>query len=150
MADHLRNQIRDAIKSALTGLTTTGSRVYASRDHSMQAADLPGLRIFTGEEQISIQSLGVGRLRERKLLLVVEACVKANSAYDDTVDDICKEVEIKIDSAGTQTLGGLCKWIEPTGFQLDIDGDGDKTVAVGRMTFEVTYYTRQGAPDSSL
>lgn len=145
MADHLRNQIRDAVVTALTGLTTTTTHVYASREQDMQAANLPGLRIFTTEEAIVMLSMGIGRIRERTLTLLIEACVKATTSYDDTVDDICKEVEVALDASNT--LGGLCKWIEPKQFALELSGDGDKVVAVGRMTFEVRYYAAQGTPD---
>lgn len=147
MADHLRNQIRDAVADSgvLGNLTTTATRVYKNRTQDMQAGNLPGLRIFTQQEAVSLLSMGVGRIRERTLVLVVEACVKANSAYDDTVDDICKEVETALDN--NNTLGGLCKWIELTSFDLELDGEGDKAIAVGRMSFEVRYLTAQGSPD---
>lgn len=147
MADHLRNQIRDAVAASgvLGNLSTTGTRVYTSRVYDMQDANLPGLRIFTSEEAIAVQSLGMVRIRERTLTLIVEACVKANTAYDDTVDDIAKEVEIALDA--NNTLGTLCKWIEPKQFTLEIDGDGDKAIAVGKMVFEVRYYAAKGTPD---
>jgi len=150
MADHLRKQIRAAAATALTGLTTTTSHVFKNRDRDLQAADLPALRIWTLEEATSVQSMGVGRVREHTLQLIVEACVKANSAYDDTVDLICKEFEIALDNHTTQTLSGLCKYIKPAGFELEVEGEGDKTIAVGRMTFEVIYFTAQGAPDVPL
>ena len=145
MADHLRDQIRAAVVTALTGLTTTSTRVYSSRAQDMQPANLPGLRIYTTEESVEIESLGINRRRHRTLTLMVEACVKATSAPEDTIDDICKEVEIALDTANT--LGGLCKWIEPTQFELELDGEADKSIAVGRMTFEVHYYTAKGSPD---
>lgn len=145
MADHLRDQIRAAAAAALTGLATTGARVYVSRAQDMQAANLPGLRLYTTEESAEMLSLGIARIRQRTLTLIVEACVKAASGYDDTVDDIAKEVEIALDASNT--LGGLCKWIEPTQFTLELGGEGDKVVAVGRMTFEVRYYAAQGTPD---
>lgn len=150
MADLLRKQIRAAAVTALTGLATTGSNVFGNRDRDLQEAELPALRILTGDESIELSSIGVGRIRQHELQLVVEACVKDNTAYDDDVDAICKEVQIALDNPVTQTLGGLCKYIEPRGFELEIEGESDKTVAVGRMTFLVVYYTAQGAPDVPL
>ena len=148
MADHLRKQIRTAAVAALTGLGTTGSRVYVSRAHPMQDANLPGLRIYTRSEEVEIASMGVGRVRERRLELVVEACVKANSAYDDTLDQIQKEVEIALDA--NQGLGGISKYVEPRSFEDAFEGEGEKVVAMKRMAFEVLYYTAQGAPDVAL
>lgn len=147
MSDHVRKQIRVAAVSALTGLTTTGSRIKTSPVNPLQDSDLPGLRVFTPGESTEIASLGSTRKRARTLMLVVEACVKATSGYADTVDQIAKEVEMALDA--NNTLGGLCAQIEPRSFSEDQDGAGDKPVAVGRMEFEVLYYTRKGAPDTA-
>ena len=86
MTVHVRQQIRDAAAVALTGLTTTGARVYASRVYPMQDANLPGLRIFTPSETSQSIEMGTSRLRERTLTLVIEACVKTNTGYADTAD----------------------------------------------------------------
>lgn len=150
MADHLRKQIRAAVKTALTGLTTTTTKVFASRVADLTDNDLPGLRIYTTEESVRVLSMGDGRIREHELTLVVEACVRSNSTPDDTADQICKEVEVALDATATQTLGGLCKWIEPKQFEQEIDGEGAKAVFVHRMTFTVYYVTAQGAPDVPL
>lgn len=150
MADHLRKRIRAAVVASgvLGNLTTTETRVYASRVADMQSANLPGLRIYTPEEQIEPVSMGEGRIRHHSLTLIVEACVKSNTTPDDTVDQICKEVQMALDA--NQTLGGLCKWIELRSFEQQLDGESDKTICMGRMTFEVFYVTAQSAPDTPL
>jgi hypothetical protein len=112
--------------------------------------NVPGLRIYTTEESISVLSMGAGRIREHQLTLVVEACVRTNTTPDDTADQICKEVEVALDTTANQTLGGLCKWIEPKQFEQEMDGEGSKAVFIHRMTFEVYYVTAQGAPDVAL
>lgn len=145
MADHVRKQIRAAAVAELTGLATTGARVYASRVYAMQDTDLPGLRIYTPSEEVQISSMGVGRRRERTLSLVVEACVKAVSGYDDSIDQIQKEVEVALDA--DQGLGGLCHYVELRTVEDVFEGESEKPVAVKRMTFEVLYYTALGAPD---
>lgn len=38
---HLREQIRDRVVTDLTGLTTTGSRVFRSRIYPLENNDLP-------------------------------------------------------------------------------------------------------------
>lgn len=147
MTDHVRKQIRDAAVTALTGLTTTTTNVKNSPVHPLQEADLPALRIFTPQESVQLLTMGSNRKRERLCTLVVEACVKVATGYANTIDTIAKEVEIALDA--TSTLGGLCTYVEPRGFEEDQDGRGDKPVAVGRMTFEVLYYTRKGAPETA-
>lgn len=145
MTDHVRKQIRAAAVTALTGLTTTGTRVKDSPVHPLQETELPGLRVFTPAESSQVLSMGSTRTRERLVTLMVEACVKSVTGYANSVDLIAKEVEIALDA--NNTLGGLCTYVEPRGFEEDQDGDGDKPVAVGRMKFEVLYRTRKGAPD---
>lgn len=138
---HVRKQIRDAAITLLTGLTTTGARVKNSPALPMQDTDLPGLRVFTQSEQS--QTL-IQKTRERRLMLVVEACVKATTGYADTVDLIAKEVETALD--GDSRLGGRCVSVTPIAFEEDQDASGEQTVAIGRMRFEVLYHTEKGAP----
>ena len=52
---HVRTSIRTAIASRLTGLTTTGSRVYPSRIQPLADANLPCLRVYLDEEEIAKQ-----------------------------------------------------------------------------------------------
>ena len=47
---HAHTQIRDAAVLALTGLTSTGSRVYPNRIFTLADANLPGLRVFLNDE----------------------------------------------------------------------------------------------------
>ena len=146
MADHVRKQIRAAAVTALTGLATTGARVFASRVYPLQDTDLPGLRISNPDETIEPASMGgANRYLERTLILEVQACVKQVSGYEDLVDQICKEVEVAL--ANDNTLGPLAKWIVPRGIQTELVGEGEIPVAVATMRFEVLYYTALNAPD---
>lgn len=148
MADHLRKQIRVAAAALLNGLATTGANVFTSRVYAMQDAELPALRVSTRDEVINISEKGMSRHRERYLDLVVEACVKVNAGYDDTVDQIQKEVEVALDA--DNGLSGLCKYVELKTVEDAFEGEGEKIVGLKRMTFEVLYYTAQGAPDVAL
>lgn len=145
MANHVRRQIRDAALAALTGLTTTSTRVYDSRVYDMQDANLPGLRIFTNNEDVGIASLGVSRLLHRDLELVVEACVKENDTFDDTLDLIIKEVE-------TALAGGLtgAKYVQLKRIEIEMSGEGEKPVGRARMTFDAPYITANGVPDTAF
>lgn len=148
MANHMRRQIREAAATALTGLTTTGSRVFTSRARLVQAADLPCLRIWCDDENISTETIHVARVRERVLQLVVEGCCSANADMDDTLDQIAKEVEIALD--GNQTLGVGVKAIEPKEIKSEFLAQGETVIAVVTMRFEATYYAAKGAPDVAL
>ena len=93
MANHIRQQIRERVRTTLTGLTTTGSNVYQSRVYNLEDSKLPAIIIYTKSEDSELLEMGSSRTMQRNLSLVVEAYVKANSNYDDTIDTIAKEVE---------------------------------------------------------
>lgn len=148
MADHLRKQIREAAAAQLTGLATTGTRVFQSRTRAVQASDLPCLRVFCDDEKVVTKTMGPDRDRARYLDLVVEGVCAANVDYDDTADQICKEVENALDA--NNSLGGLVKFIEPSEINTEFAGEGETQLAAIRMKFQVLYYTRMRAPDVPL
>lgn len=144
MADSVDQQILDAVVVALTGLTTTDDRVFPDRTHELQEVNLPGLRLYTNEEEITTASLGIGRRRQHRMVLLVEACSKKSSGMDRELKTMRKEVVTALDA--NQGAGGA-KFIEPRRIEIDMTGEAEKEVGIARMTFEVLYYTAQGAPD---
>ena len=136
---HLRNQIRDAVVSRLTGLSTTGSNVFRSRIYPLENNKLPGLCIFTKSESTTFDTLTRPRSISRVLEIGVEAYVKAISNYDNTLDTIAVEVEEAI--ASDVTFSNLAKDTQVTSFDADFSGDGEQPVAIGRFTIEVNYRT---------
>jgi len=125
---HVRKQIRDAIVTATTGLTTTGSNVFRSRIYPLEQTKLPGLCIFTRSETVEFDTLTM-------------AYVSATTNYDNTLDQIAVEVEEAL--AADVTLGGLSKDLQVTAFEADFSGDGEQPVAIGRFTVTVQYRTSE-------
>lgn len=136
---HVRKTIRDNVTTTLTGLTTTGSRVYQTRLFPLATAKLPGLCIYTSSENTEYATIGRPRTQIRQLEVVVEAYVKGASNLDDTIDTISVEVEEAI--AADPSRGGGAKDTQITGFDVEYDGDGDQSVGVARFTISVTYVT---------
>lgn len=145
MADHLHKQIRAALVTKLTGLTTTGARVYANRLQPMQDANLPGLRIFADEERAELLTATDDYILRRELTVFVEACSKKVSGLDDELDLISKEVEIAL-AAGI-TVAGRDLEVFYTGMSFD-DEQLDKPVGVKRMSFTVSFQAAAGTPDA--
>lgn len=134
---HVRQQIRDAVASAVNGLTTTGSRVYTSRFYPMQAAELPGLIVYTRNETSVIDSMTRPRGSMRDLSVGVDAYVKANDGADDTADTICAEVEAAL--SADVTLGGLAKDMFLSSVSIDLNADGEKPAVIVSMTWTAQY-----------
>jgi hypothetical protein len=136
---HVRKQIRDAVITTLTGLSTTGSNVFRSRIYPLESNKLPGLCVFSKSEATTFDTLTISRSINRVLEIGVEAYVKATSDYDNTLDTIAVEVEEAI--ASDVTLGSLAKDTQVTSFEADFSGEGEQPVAIGRFTVEVIYRT---------
>jgi hypothetical protein len=142
---HVRQSIRSNIETTLTGLTTTGSRVYASRVYPIQSAGMPGLCIYTSSETIEAQTIKPPRGLIRSLEVSVEAYVE-NASADDTLDTICAEVEAAMTT--DLTRGGYAKDTRLVSFEAEFAGDGERPVVVGRMQYEILYSTSEADAES--
>jgi hypothetical protein len=133
---HDRETIRKAFVTALTGLTTTGARVYRTRVYPMDAAKLPGLIVYTTEEENEPPTMGTSA-QERELTVVVEGYAKTSpTLIDDTLDDIADEVETAI--GADRTLSGSCQtcWLSETSIEYV---SGDQPAGVVKMQFTTFY-----------
>ncbi len=148
MANHLRRQIREAVATAVTGLTTTGSRVFQSRVYPLELTDLPALLIATLSETSEPVTIHGPRELMRVLSVQVSGITKATADLDDALDGICKEVEIAL--ASDITLGGKCKSVTLTTTSMELTGGSDTPVGRATMVFKVDYYAMENAPDVAL
>ena len=145
---HVRQQIREYFETQLTGLTTTGANVYASRVYQLSGAKLPALLIYTQSESVSEVSFSQRKVQERMLEVVVEGYVRAVSNFDDTIDLIAKEVEVAV--LDSTDLGGLAINTELSSVDSDYSGEAEQPVATIRMTFDVQYRTETGQPETAI
>ena len=127
---HVRKSIRDNIETTLTGLTTTGANVFASRVYPIQSGKMPGLCIYTSSETIEAQTIKPPRGLIRSLEVSVEAYVEGASP-DDTLDNIAAQVEAAM--ATDRTRGGNAKDTCPRTLEAESDGEGEKPIVVGRF-----------------
>jgi len=148
MADHVRTQIREEIGTTLTGLTTTGSRVYQSRVYPLESGGTPALLIYTKSEDSEPTVIGSNRLSERNLSVAVEIYVKATANFDDTIDTAAKEIEAAI--AADPTLNGLAKDCYLQSTEIEFNAEGEKPLGVASLIFLTNYYVREQAPDVAV
>lgn len=139
---HVRKSIRDRMESILkTGVTSVSNRVYASRVYPLTGPDLPALAVYTASESSNLQTMGV-RTLARELSLNVDAYVRVNDTFDDTIDALCVEIEETI--AADYTLNGLVKDTILTSTEIDFDGEAERPVGVARLTYTIRYVTTIG------
>jgi len=136
---HVRQQIRDRIATLVTGLTTTGASVYKMRRYALDDAKLPALCVYTMDESSNLITVGTRTLR-RVINVAVQAFIKGSStAVSDTLDTICVEVEEAI--AADFSLNGLAKSCILTSTEIDINVEGEQSVATASMVYSVEYIT---------
>jgi hypothetical protein len=145
---HVRQQIREAVATLLTGLTTSGARVYQSRIYPIDDSKLPCLLINTDDEDVVPISVEVPSTQERHLTIRVRCVAKASANLDDTLDTMLAEVETVLGAAGV--LSTLTKSVEMAGIRVEMDGVLEKPVGVASMEYQIAYYTASNAPQTAL
>lgn len=143
---HVRTGIRNALVAVLTGLTTTGARVHASRMYPQADGSLPCLLVITNDERQIVE--GLSRVLERTLDVSVRAVVKASASLDATLDTIIAEVETAM--GAVTTLGGLIKELSLASIQISYDDMTDKPVGMADITYTISYFTLAGSPAVAL
>lgn len=144
---HVRQQIREAASTLLTGLTTTAARVYQSRIYTLRDTDLPCLLINTDDEQDVTLGLNEYAAQERSLQLSIRCVSKQVADLDDKLDTMLAEVETAL---GNQTLGGKAKTLQLESIAIEMSDELEKPVGIATAVFRITYYTATGTPGTSL
>jgi hypothetical protein len=146
---HVRQQIRDAVAAAVTGLPITGSRVYVSRVYPLGADHIPGLCVYTTKEELLSRGTRESGLERRKLSVIVEARVKPGSGTDpdDQLDDIVADVETALMS--NATLSGLTPWIQMESVEMEFDAL-ERPVGRAVMTWECVYIFDAADPETVI
>jgi hypothetical protein len=150
---HAVQQILDAYEALATNLTTTGANVFVDRpeEHALQEIDLPGLRLYDdGDDSVplSIETDASGDPNisyERTLHLVVEAVVKRVDGYGEEMRTIASEIETAYGLPAT--VGGKKLFAAYQGSDVQRSGEGDRTIVIRRMRFDVTFRTKSNEPD---
>lgn len=140
---HVRQQIREAIKLELTGLTATGNNVFVNRVDPIEKNLVPALTIRTGADEKAetlIMSKPALVLRQVDVFITAYA---VGERVDDALDDICTEVETAI--ASNPTLSGLVKNIEYMESD-DVYERSEMLKGVVEMGFQCIYAIQEDAP----
>jgi hypothetical protein len=145
---HVRQQIREAIGTACTSLTTTAARVFQARVYPLATADLPGLAIYTNSETSEEAEVGgAARLLMRTLEIKIDGYSRKTSGLDDELDTICSEVEVAImDDSTVQELVGNIYLSETS---ISFANEGDRPIGCASMTWNCVYFTEANDPQTS-
>ena len=155
MTDHVAKQVLDAVETACTGLTTTGTKVYRSRVHTMVETNLPALLIYARDDVMEEEMLGLQTDGKKGLhyLLTVSIDAIEKDASETTAENnlftIRKEVQTALEA--DLTLGGKCKdlWLAEATIE-DRTGSGGSPVLAMLMAWQFRYRVKQGVPQTVL
>lgn len=147
---HAITQIRSAVTAAVTGLATSGARVYETREYPLSDQHIPGLIVFTLTDKLNEQGDQRRRIQERELSVVVEAAAKkpAGSSLDQALEQMVLEVQRAI--AADRTLGGLVKMITCASVQFAVGDDIEKPVGKAGMTWTCRYLVAEDDPETII
>ena len=149
---HVRQQIRDAAVTLLTGLATSGANVFASRDalaYPLAESELPALLVDVLDERV-IQT-GFGGATSACVCecdLRVRMLVKSTTGYADTLDDMAVEVQSTLVDAGKVAGVSIARYAGTTGPAFD--GSADRPVALLSMTMVMVYVINANDPETAL
>lgn len=143
---HARDQIRDAVLAAVTGLTTTKKNAFASRVHPVNDTELPCVLVFTREETSEPITMAQPRTMQSTLTVMVEGYVKLTTGYDDKLDKISVEVTKAI--YNSTSLRAVVRDIFLSNTAITLVGDVEKPVAVVSMSFQAEYQTKENDPET--
>lgn len=147
---HMHKNIRDAIETAVTGLTTTGSNIFPQSVYPIAQGILPSLAIFALEEEIDLDAMGNTPIQMRTLEVAIEGLAQgAAKGPSDTLAQIAAEVEAAM--AADLTLGGLVTTLGLTEINY-FYGDEETAKPTGaiRLTYAVEYRTTTLDPTTSV
>jgi hypothetical protein len=152
MADHIRKQIRDAAKAALTGLTTTGTNVFSGRVSLLKPTEMPGLLVFLNGDDGQEDAYVDGPTEMFAGTLRIEAIAAANDDTIDVLDQIAVEVEAAL-FADTEFLALLMVTPSPPSTTIIIDepieGAARRLGSIA-INFPIQYRTRLGDPSTQV
>jgi hypothetical protein len=145
MASHVRQQMREAIVTALTGLDTTGTRVYASRVYPVQQSELPGLLVYVTGESVETLTIHANAHQQRSIEVSVEVVFGAIADLDDTLDQCAQEVEVAL--ASGVSVDSHTVQVTYTGIEIELEAGAQQPHGSARLNFTATLFTLATTPD---
>lgn len=140
---HARTQIRNAVKSLLSGISEFNGHVFSNRFSNLQISELPSANVFCLQESNApgdIHGLSI----ERTLQLGISIKHAVTDNIDAVLDELAELVEVALDSQ--PTLGGLVRGLQLTATQIQINEDNAEAVGEALLQYQIIYFTQADNP----
>jgi hypothetical protein len=137
---HQRQVIRHAIRDLLDGVTTAGTRVYATRVTPFRRNELPVISVYTLEESVTSESVNTfPRELTRELPVIIEGWVAPGDNPDDSMDALALEIETAM-HADPYLDGEVAESILDS-TAMEVLQKGDRLTGIVALTYQITYHT---------
>lgn len=153
MADHVQQQILEAVQTALVAAATAAStRVYLDRVDEIPQANLPAIDILgpddTGEESIQYLAMHFPPVQQRAYTFAISSIAALATGSARAARNLAKEVEAALLAAtGSITVGGKAIELVIADSAERKDGAGALPMFAVRQTWQAQYITTGGTPD---
>jgi hypothetical protein len=143
---HARQQIRDAVVTALTG--NVSATVVPTRAWIVQTDELPVVLVYTNSEADSLDDPGASfEALSRILELVTEIVVTGPTTNADQLDDLAAEVETLL--GANRELAGVLDMV-PESSEVVETTEGEQVISRLVLTFATQYRTAVGSPETII
>ena len=142
---HARQQIREAVATALTTDLAGTATVTEGRTWIQQQPELPHVSVYTVTEESDQDQTSFDALY-RELALVCEITVKGvdGNAASDALDVLAESIE---QSLGTRRQVIGIQDLYPESWDVTLTSDGDQVNGAASLTYSCQYRTVIGQPD---
>lgn len=143
---HVRQQIRDAIVAAVTGLTTSGTNVLTNVVYSIERLSLPALAVAEGGETRKAATMPAPRVMECVCDIDITAYAEDNTDCEAKLDTMAAEIEVAL----AMPIAGPWKTLTLTQTAPDLTGTAEKVRGRRVLRYQAEYRIRENAPDTPL
>lgn len=148
MADHVREQILDAVVTRLTGLVTTGANVYRGRVYPLTESNLPGILIYQGADDPNSLEQNLSFI-DSELNVYVEAVAQsASTQIDQILNQIDKEIFIALATDFRQGVNACFSTLIGAADEPRLEGEGAKPIGFLRRNYKFRYRTSRADPSA--
>jgi len=141
---HVRQQVVNAVVTALTGLSTTGAEVANRRTYPQGTT--PALNVYWSGDVPDYEQGKLGSVPLHGLEVHVEGITKVGA--ETQANTIAEEVETAL--YADQTLGGIAVGIEIGEAVIEDDGEGETEVLVIDISYQIFYRAAEGVPGTAV
>jgi hypothetical protein len=152
MADHVRKQVRDAAKTALTGLSGVGSNVFSGRVAPLKPSECPAILIYLNVDQGEHGASNGGATSEFDGTLRLEAVRVATDTVLDDLDAMAALIEQTL-FANAAFLATLLHAPGPPSTTIAVDdavNGVEKRLGSAILDIPVRYRSRYGDPTTRV